>query len=98
MPIASTKSPKGLDPVAFGADIASVVAFLCWRIAAGGREGRKEARLMVSEKIAAFTHVQWGILSGAYGYTPQSILQGVGQHYTRAVRTNRERLSPSSER
>ena len=92
MPTASRKPVKGFDPTSFSADVASVVALRLMRIAANGRAGQKEARLMVSEKIAALTHVQWSLFSGAYGFTPQSMAHGVGDHYARAVRANRKRL------
>ena len=81
-----------LDPISFGADVASVIALRLMRIAAGGRAGRKEAQLMVSEKIAALAHVQFSLASGAYGYTPKSMAQGAAEHYARAVRSNRKRL------
>ena len=50
---------------------------------------------MVSEKIAALAHVQFSLASGAYGYTLQSMAQGPGDHYARAVRSNRKRLYSS---
>lgn len=84
-----------LDPISFGADVASVIALRLMRIAAGGRAGRKEAQLMVSEKIAALAHVQFSLASGAYGYTLQSMAQGTGDHYARTVRSNRKRLYSS---
>lgn len=83
----------GLDPVSFGTDVVSVIALRAVRIAAGGRTGQREARLMVAEKIAALAQVQWGLVSGAYGFTVQSMAQGVGRHYAHAVRANRKRLS-----
>jgi hypothetical protein len=93
VPKRSTKSTIGLDPITFGTDVASVIALRTARIAAGGRAGQREARLMVAEKIGALAHVQWGLVSGAYGFTLQSMAQGVGGHYARAVRSNRKRLS-----
>lgn len=94
MPTANSQRVT-LDPISFGADVASVIALRLMRIAAGGRAGRKEARLMVSEKIAALAHVQFSLASGAYGYTLQSMALGAGDHYARAVRTNRKRLYSS---
>lgn len=91
----SNPRPETLNLISFGTNTASVVALRLMRIAAGGRAGRKEARLMVSEKITALAHVQWSLASGAYGYTLQSMVQGTGQHYARAVRSNRKRLSSS---
>ena len=91
MPTANSQRVT-LDPISFGADVASVVALRLMRIAAGGRAGRMEAQLMVSEKIAALAHVQFSLASGAYGYTLQSMAQGAGNHYARAVRSNRKRL------
>jgi len=94
MPNAKSR-PATLDPISFGADVASVVALRLMRIAGGGRAGRKETRLMVSEKIAALAHVQWSIASGAYGYTLQSMARGTAEHYARGVRSNRDRLCSS---
>lgn len=94
MPKAKSR-PETLNPISFGADVASVVALRLMRIAAGGRAGRKETRLMVSEKIAALAHVQWSIASGAYGYTLQSMARGAAEHYARGVRSNRDRLCSS---
>lgn len=91
MPTANSQRMT-LDPISFGADVASVIALRLIRIAAGGRAGRKEARLMVSEKIAALAHVQFSLASGAYGYTPKSMAQGTAEHYARTVRSNRKRL------
>ena len=98
MPNASRNPITDLDPATFGADVVSVIALRSLKIAAGGRVGRKEAKLMVSEKIAALAHVQWSLLSGAYGFTLQSMTHGVGEHYARAVRSNRKRLSSSGKR
>lgn len=96
MPKTSTSS-VGLDPIAFGADVATVIALRSARIAAGGRAGQREARLMVTEKIAALAQVQWGLLTGAYGFTPESVANGVRGHYARAVRSNRKRLISSGK-
>lgn len=98
MPNASRNPIKDLDPAAFGADVVSVIALRSLTIAADGRAGRKEAKLMVSEKIAALAHVQWSLLIGAYGFTLQSMTHGVGEHYARAVRSNRKRLNSSGKR
>ena len=94
MPTANSQRVP-LDPISFGADVASVMALRVIRIAAGGQAGRKEARLMVTEKMAALAHVQFSLASGAYGYTLQSMTQGTGNHYARAVRSNRKRLYSS---
>ena len=94
MPTANSQRVT-LDPISFGADVASVMALRVIRIAAGGQAGRKEARLMVTEKMAALAHVQFSLASGAYGYTLQSMAQGAGDHYARAVRSNRKRLYSS---
>lgn len=98
MPNRPSSPCAGLDLAAFGADAASVIGLRLLRIASGGRAGRKEAKLMVTEKIAALAQVQWNLVSGAYGFTPQSMTQGVGEHYARAVRANRKRLSASGKR
>lgn len=95
MAAAPRNSPKGLDPMSFSADVASVVALRVIRIAAGGPAARKETRLMVSEKAAALAQVQWNLISGAYGFTLQSMAKGVGDHFANAVRSNRKRLSSS---
>ena len=94
MPTANSQRVT-LDPISFGADVAGVIALRLMRIAAGGRAGRKEARLMVSEKIVALAHVQFSLASGSYGFTLQSMAQGAGDHYARAVRSNRKRLYSS---
>ena len=98
MPNTANNPSAGLDLAAFGADAASVIGLRLLRIAAGGRAGRKEAKLMVTEKIAALAQVQWNLMTGVYGFTPQSMTQGVGDHYARAVRANRKRLSASGKR
>jgi hypothetical protein len=98
MPNTAGNPIAGLDLAGFLADAASVIGLRVFRIASGGRAGRKEAKLMVTEKIAALAQVQWNLMSGAYGFTPQSITQGVGDHYAKAVRANRKRLSASAKR
>lgn len=93
MPFASAKLMPGIDAVSFSTDVVSVVALRTMRIALGGPEGMKESRLMVAEKIAALAQVQWNLITGAYGFTPQTMAKGVNRHYARAVRSNRKRLS-----
>ena len=82
-----------LNLLAFASDAAQVVLLRSARIAAGGRAGGSEARLMVTEKLAALAEVQWGVVSGAFGTSPRSVVIGISKYYAGAVRANRKRLS-----
>lgn len=85
-----------IDPLSFWTDAATVVMLRCLRIASGGSAGAHEAQLMVSEKISALAHVHFNLLTGAYGISPHSMIDGVAQHYARGVQANRQRLSAPS--
>ena len=53
----------------------------------------REARLMVSEKIAAAIEIQSALMLGTLGRSPTVMTRKVLRTYTRKVRANRKRLS-----
>ena len=56
------------------------------KIAAGGKKAHREARLMVTEKVAAGLHEGWRLMTGG---SARSVLKG----YRKKVRANARRLS-----
>lgn len=99
MPAKSKKQPDAYpDLFAFSTDAAAVIAMRCARIAKGGTAGQAEARLMVTEKLEALAHVQWGLLTGAFGFSPDSMARGVMTHYADGVQANRRRLNAATSR
>lgn len=93
MPNSRQKRSICAEALAFSDDAVNVLTLRSARIIAGGPSGQAEARLMVAEKIAAFAKVQWNLVTGVYGFTPQGMTSGVIDHYVQAVRANRHRLA-----
>lgn len=97
MPAKSQKQTDAYpDLFAFSTDAVAVIAMRCARIASGGKVGQAEAQLMVTEKLEALAHVQWGLLTGAFGLSPGSMARGVMTHYANGVQANRRRLSAAT--
>jgi len=92
MPTKPGRTNEAFAVLSFASDALDVIRLRSARIAAGGRAGRAEACLMVSEKIAAVVELQWHLLSGRHGYSPGRMATGVGRYFARAVRANRQRL------
>ena len=63
-----------------------VIYFRSIQIAAGGKRAHKEARLMVTEKVAAGLHEGWRLMTGASA-------QSVVKRYRKKVQANARRLS-----
>lgn len=83
----------GVDLFSLCIDASAVMALRSAKIAAGGPSGAKEARLMVSEKLAAVTELQKALLSGKLGKDPRRICDNVLSHVHRKVKANKRRLS-----
>lgn len=75
-----------------GAESAMVIPLRLTRLAAGGTVARKEAELMVSEKIEAHGRLANVLADGGLGDGPQAIAGGVVSYYLAYVRGNRRRL------
>lgn len=75
------------------ADAATVIPIRCALIAKGGEAAMAEAQLMLSEKAEAYAHVSWSVMTGAYGFTPDSVARGILGHYAACVKANRRRLT-----
>jgi hypothetical protein len=56
------------------------------KITAGGKKAHREARLMVTEKLATGLHEGWRLMTGG---SAQSVLKG----YRKKVQANARRLS-----
>lgn len=56
------------------------------KIAAGGKKAHREARLMVTEKVATGVHEGWRLMTGG---SAQSVVKG----YRKKVQANARRLS-----
>lgn len=97
-------SDRGTDPAGWAAagvagaalamEAALVIGLRSARIAQGGQAGRREATLMVSEKIATMIEVQTAVASGRYGSDALGMTRAVLAVYAREVRANRRRLTP----
>ena len=70
-----------------------MIALRTAKVLSGGDAKGDEARLMVSEKLAAAFEVQSAMLSGALGGSPAAATKKVLRTYTRKVRANRKRLA-----
>lgn len=81
-----------LDGWLLGIEASMVIGLRVTRIACGGPEGCREARLMVSEKIDSGMHMSGALLSGRLGATPKAVLGNAVAHYLDGVRANRRRL------
>jgi hypothetical protein len=76
------------------ADMQRVIALRMIRLAAGGPLASREARRMVSEKIAAFGESQVAAMAAlASGSTLKHAAKKAHRPYRRRVRANRRRLS-----
>lgn len=73
-------------------DAAVVIGLRSGKIAMGGDAARREAALMVSEKIATVVDLQSALLGGRLGTDPLAMTTAVLDVYTRKVRANRKRL------
>ena len=69
-----------------------VVGLRTWRLARGGDRAKKEARLMVSEKVAAQRKLASALLAGQHGSDPLTMTRGATEFYLKGVRANRQRL------
>lgn len=82
------------DTARLGVDAQNVVALRLFRLARGGKAGRKEAHLMVAEKADALVQAQFAaaksMVSGKQG--PALARETIGI-YGRRVRHNRRRLT-----
>ena len=83
----------GFDSWMLAWNASAVIGLRVARIAAGGADGAREARLMVSEKLQAATEVQAALLTGGLGDTPLSGTQAIVKRYGAKVSANRKRLS-----
>lgn len=82
-----------LEAARLGADIQRVMTLRMMRIAAGGAIGRREAQLMVSEKIAAFGEAQVAMATAlAAGHSLDIAHKRAMTPYRRRVGANRRRL------
>ena len=95
---ASEASRDGWGQAARGAcgilaDAPWVVGLRLLRLAGGGKAGREEMALMITEKW--FAHEAWAkaLASGKLGRSPGEIAAGTFAFYGQWVRDNRERLS-----
>jgi hypothetical protein len=75
-----------LDLTMLAVESQQVICLRTMRIAAGGKKAQKEARLMLTEKVAAGLHESWRLMMGA---STQSILK----RYRKKVCANARRLS-----
>ncbi|MEO6093484.1 MAG: hypothetical protein ABIT04_01485 [Novosphingobium sp.] len=81
------------DSVSFWTDAAWVICLRLKRIAGGGKNGKQEAKRMVTEKVAAHAQFVRDLAKGKAGKSPQSITSRVIAHYGPGIRANRDRLS-----
>jgi hypothetical protein len=82
----------GFDAWTLGFEASSVIALRTTNAWMGRDTDCREARLMVSEKMAAAIELQSALMSGKLGGSPAAITRSVLRSYTRKVRANRKRL------
>lgn len=82
----------GFDTWLLGLEAAQVVWLRGWRLAAGDARAEREARLMIDEKIAAYSAFCWSAATGGAGSSPEAVARSAVRHYGRKVRANRRRL------
>ena len=80
-----------MDAMALGLEASSVIGLRTLKMAAGGPGADAEARLMISEKIAATMDLQFKAMTGALGLSPAGAASKSLTHYRRKVRANRRR-------
>ncbi len=85
----------GLNAWMLGLEASAVIGLRTLKIAAGGPAAQAEARLMLSEKLAAGAALQAKAMTGALGASPASATASTVSHYRRKVRANRRRLRKS---
>ena len=83
----------GAEAWQLGAEGWQVLWLRSVRLAKGGDSARREAQLMVSEKIEAHGELGLAILSGELGTGAREILGGSVAFYLKSVRGNRKRLT-----
>lgn len=83
----------GLDAWALGLEASMVVGMRMTRLSLGGDAGRREAMLMVSEKVGAGLELQAALLSEGADLTPLTATRKALRHYRGKVAANRKRLS-----
>jgi hypothetical protein len=77
----------------FGLEVQSVMTLRLMRVAAGGIRGRREARLMVVEKMAALTEAQVAAAATIMTGRSHTVAKKVVRVFKKRVRANRNRLS-----
>jgi hypothetical protein len=83
-----------VEAARFGYDAQRVIGLRMLRMAAGGTDASAEARMMVSEKLAAFADAQMAIaVALVSGNTLDVAAARAYRPYRRRVRANKSRLS-----
>jgi hypothetical protein len=82
-----------MDAWALAAESNMVIAMRMGQMAFGGADAAKEAELMVSEKVSANIALGTDLMTGKFGCSPESIVSGSIEHYSKRVRSNRRRLA-----
>ena len=75
-----------------------VIGLRTMRLMAGGPRANREARRMVSEKIAASLTLGPALMAGGLGQSSEALGAAVLAHYGKPVRANRRRLARSGTR
>ena len=77
---------------ALGFEASSVIGLRVAKIASGGKQAEREARLMVDEKIRAAMELQTVMMTGGLGTTALSGTMKTLSHYRKKVAANNKRL------
>lgn len=89
----STWLAIGVDAWHLTVEATWVIGMRLARLTQGGSRAEREARLMVTEKVASGMELAIAIAVGRMGSTPEAITSGTIAHYRRGVRANRDRLA-----
>lgn len=83
----------GMESWLLGVDAAMVVVLRTAKLAEGGPEACREAKLMVSEKIESSVELASALITGKLGSNPKAVLGRTVSHYRKGVAANRKRLA-----
>jgi hypothetical protein len=75
-----------------GREAQDVVALRFVKLAGGGAAGAKEARLMVTDKLAALTEAQFAAVATVLTGDGLKIADNILRVFTKRVRANKQRL------
>ena len=81
------------DMWALSMEAGSVIGMRLPKLMTGNTAAMIEAQRMVNEKVEAAAQLQWKLMTGGLGGTPDTMMRASVAHYRKAVGKNRRRLA-----